>query len=303
MLTLRQLTVFLLLVVCLKQNGCYNQSELELNFVFKDYLQRLDHQGLHFDMYTDICSKHHSGAIRMYSSVLYFKGRGRRMSDIAHIEDAVMEFWFRKEETRYYAHASFCKAGDIIPMKSDTAALEASFEMQVAGDSKYLYVGAERFKTVSTKVELREFPDRHKSLSFGMPSIMEIGAHKVNLDHRNVYQYAKDGDKLKMNCLEVGFERYLDEERPQQTQGYVAVRREPVKTAYNKPIRAQLVNRAPNPIKAQPLVPANHPVKPQAEQANAYATRRPVQGMNVFDRNKIFVDMYNLAPNRLHQML
>lgn len=46
-----------------------------------------------------------------------------------------------------------------------------------------MYVGTDRFKNMSTKVEMSEFSNRHKSLEFGMPSIIKIGAHKVNVDH------------------------------------------------------------------------------------------------------------------------
>lgn len=69
----------------------------------------------------------------MYFSVLYFKGR--HMSEAAHVEDEVMEFWFKKEETRYYAHVSLCKAGNIISTKADTAGVDASFEMYATWDS------------------------------------------------------------------------------------------------------------------------------------------------------------------------
>lgn len=205
------LGVVLIIVQRFLSQNCYNENELELTFLFKDYLQRLN-PSANFDMYTDICSKI-ANNIKVYSSVIYFKDDSRRMSDVETVEDAVMQLSFNRQKHKIIVNASFCKAGNMIKMTRNDKAFSDTFEIHKVEGVDYMYIGEHQFRVLyHTLTKERSFQDKHKSLKFGLPSIREIGNKRVNLNQKTVYKYSKNSGMIKMDCLEMAFERFYHTE-------------------------------------------------------------------------------------------
>lgn len=199
--------VTLLLLVPGRLNNCYNEAELELTFLFKNYLQHISSKKLNFDMYTDICYGSLDTKNRAYSNIVYFKDQNRRVVDISGMEDAVMEFQLKKDSFKRSGHVSLCKAGTLIDLKYDKAAFDHTFEVHYIGQEAHLYIGSDLAKLTKPKI-IKSFtvPNRHKSLVFGAPVIDDIGKTKVKVDNKNLYKYDKSKLNLSMTCLEFSFE-------------------------------------------------------------------------------------------------